>query len=495
MRHLVAIAAAFAVASVTGCDLAPHYMQPEYAVPDTYQGAGPWQIAHPLDHIQRGFWWTDFGNATLNDLETQVPKNPDILAEREAYLQARELAAEAESALYPQIGLNNQLSQNRQSPQRLTRSFTSTSPLVEPSAQIDAQASWEIDFWQQITNQARARKGLAQAEAANLASLELSLQAELANSYIALRGLDQQAQLLRQTVGTYETALSITRSRLAGKIGSALDVDRAQTQLSTSRGQLEETLAQRALALHAIADLIGVSATGFTLPPQQDSPLKVPHIPTGLPSELLQRRPDIAAAERDMAAANAEIGVARAAFYPNVSLYGLSGIETAGIDVFNLPERMWSIGSAIDLPVFEGGLRRAELGFADSAYRQTRDSYRAIVLGAFRDVEDQLSLNDYLAKESIQDAQAARSSAQAQQLSMQMYVAGATNYLEVVVAQIAAFQAANSGLSIDIRVQQAAINLIRALGGGWSAELLPPEEAILPFDPLKPPFGVRSGGP
>lgn len=492
MMRSVRCALALALASLAGCDLAPAYHPPKFVLPASYQGSGPWQVAHPQDQIPRGPWWEAYGNPTLNELEARIPQNPDLLAEREIYIQSRDLAAEAESGLYPQVAGGYGMSANRQSPYRLWRSSVSKAPLYEPSVQIDAQATWEIDVWDRIGNQAHARKRLAQAEAAYLALVELSLQAELANAYLTLRGLDQTITLYEQTIVYYQKALDITLMRLSDKIGSALDVARARAQVSTTQALLHDIIAQRALALHAIANLIGVPATGFELPPQDRTPLYLPVIPVGLPSALLERRPDIAAAERNMAAANAEIGVARAAFYPNLSLNGAFGIVDAGFNIVSLPNRMWSIGTAIYQPIFEGGLLRAELQFANSSYRQTRDNYRSVVLTAFQQVEDQLSLNDQLAKEVAADRQALQSTTQAQTLSMQLYTSGATSYLEVIVAQIAAFQASVSDITGTIRLQQASINLVRALGGGWSAGDLPTEKQTLPFNPLLP--GRHSGG-
>lgn len=473
--------------ALAGCNLAPAYKPPVYAIPDSYQGAGPWEIAHPQDGIAQQSWWTSYGNVTLDELELRLPQNPDLMVEEEAFVQARELAAEAASGLYPQLGVQGQATYNRQSPERLFRSFTSTAPLVEPSVQVDATASWEIDIWQRIANEARSRKRLAQAQAANLAFVKLSLQAELANAYFTLRGLDQQTLLFEKTAAFFKTGLDVTQARLADKIGNELDVVRAQGQYNGALALLYESAGQRALALHAIADLIGVPANGFLLPPQQMTPVTLPNIPTGLPSQLLQRRPDVAAAERNMASANADIGVARAAFYPNVSLSAVAGTQDRGFNVISLPNAMWSVGSAIALPLFEGGLRRAELGFAKSAYRQTRDQYRSVVLSAFQQVEDQLVLNDFLVKEAEQDKLVFAATSRAQNLALQLYTGGVGNYLDVVVAQVTAFQAATSQLSVDIRVQQASINLVRALGGGWSAEELPTEKQVMPFNPLAPP--------
>jgi outer membrane protein, multidrug efflux system len=484
MRRLVSWVAASSIALLAGCDLAPAYHPSQFVLPASYQGAGPWQEAHPQDQIPRGPWWQDYGNPTLDELETRIPQNPDLLAQREYFMQARDLAAEAESGLYPHLGTDYQMSANRQSPHRLFHSPNSTAPLYEPSVQLDAVASWEADIWHQIANEAHAQKRLAQAQAADLASVYLSLQAELANAYITVRGLDQTAALYRNTIASYQKALDITRMRLSDKIGSQLDVARAEAQVSLVTAQLDDITSQRALAQHAIADLIGVPASSFVLPPQDATPLELPLIPTGMPSALLERRPDIAAAERTMAAANVEIGVARAAFYPNVSLSAGFGTQDSGFNIFSLPNRMWSVGAAISQPVFEGGLLRAQLQFAKSSYAQTRDQYRSTVLTAFQQVEDQLSLNDWLAKEVAEDQRQTDATSQAQTLAMQLYTSGASSYLEVVVAQVAAFQAAAGQIGTTIRLQQASINLVRALGGGWSAGQLPSEKQILPFDPL-----------
>ncbi len=480
------VAAATVVAVLAGCDLAPHYDPPRDLLPGSYQGAGPWQVAHPQDNIPRGQWWVAYGNLTLDALEARLPQNPDLLAEQEAFTQARDLAAEAESGLYPQISSEFYPSANKESLQRLWRSPTSIAKTSEPSVQLDGTADWEIDIWDRIGNEARSQKRLAQARAADLASLDLSLQGELADVYLTLRGLDQEAGIFRKAISFYQLGVQITQMRLAGKIGNLLDVERAQNQLSATEALFTDLVAQRALAEHAIADLIGVPANGFFLPSQADTALVLPRIPAGLPSALLQRRPDVAAAERTMAAANAEIGVARAAFYPNVDLTAIGGSMAQGFNLFNVANSFWSIGSSITLPLFEGGLRRAELQFAKSAYGQTRDGYRAVVLAAVQDVEDQLSLNGLLADEAVSDQQAFTSAAKVQTLALQLYQAGADNYLSVVVAEVADLQAGLGALGIDIRVQQASVDLVRALGGGWSTAQLPTEKQTLPFNPLVP---------
>lgn len=486
MRHVIRAAAATLVAALGGCDLAPRYAGPPDLLPTSYTGTTPWQVAHPRDEIPRGPWWVAYGNPTLDQLEARLPQNPDLLAEREAFTQARDLAAEAESGLYPQVQTQFDLSANKESLQRLYRSPTSIAKTSEASVQLDGTADWEIDIWDRIGNEARFRKRLAQATAADLASLDLSLQGELADVYLTLRGLDQEAGTFEQAVKFYRLGVQITQLRLAGKIGNLLDVERAQSQLSSTQALMTDLVAQRALAQHAIAVLIGVPANGFALPPQQDTPWLQPPVPVGLASDLLERRPDVAAAERNMAAANAAIGIARAAFYPNVDLTALGGAVAQDFDLFNVPNSLWSVGSSIALPLFEGGLRRAELQYAKSAYAQTRDGYRSAVLSAVQQVEDELSLNEQLGREAVEDRQALQAARKAQQLSLQLYQAGADNYLNVVVAEVTNLQAGLGELGIGIRVQQAAVDLVRALGGSWDASELPPENKILPFNPLIP---------
>ncbi len=484
-RHPRLLAACVLAGGLSGCDLAASYRAPSMALPDGYQGHGPWQVAHPSDTMPRGPWWELYGNRTLDQLERELPANPDLKAAAESFTQARDIAAEAESGLYPQLGAGYSMSENRQSVNRLFRSPTNF-PLEQSLVSADLAASWEIDIWDRITNAARARKRVAQSVAADVASFDLSLQAELADDYIALRGLDGDARVYEQTIGFYSKAVSITQLRLADKIGSALDVGRAQSQLASAQAALLDIIARRALLQHAIASLIGVPASSFSLPPQQDAILAEPAIPAGLPSALLQRRPDVAASERLMAAANASIGVARAAFYPNVSLGATAGFVARSFDLVSLPNSMWSVGMSLAEPLFQGGLRTAVLQQAKSAYAQTRDGYRATVLAADQDVEDQLSSVRLLSQEAARDQEAVAAAASVQNLALQLYTAGADNYLSVVVAQVTALTSGITQVDTQTRALQASINLIRALGGGWSTAQLPTEKEIRPFDPLVP---------
>jgi outer membrane protein, multidrug efflux system len=402
----------------------------------------------------------------------------------EAYTQARDMAAEARAGLFPQVTASGLLSDNKQSQQRLFRPENTDQPIREASNQILAGASWEPDFWSQIRNSTRAQKRLAQSSAATLAAARLSLQAELANDYIALRGLDRQLAIYRASITYYEQAVRITMQRLQGQIGAALDVARSRGQVFSTQALLDGTVASRAVLQHAIAVLVNANPSSLSIPEDAAEQLATPAVPVGVPSSLLQRRPDIAGAERQMAAANAEIGVSRAAFYPNISLSAAAGFEAAGFGLASLANSLWMIGASAVMPLFEGGLRRAELQRSWAQSAQMSDNYRAIVLSAFQQVEDGLALTTNLQAQALRQAQAVTEAGKAQTLTLQLYVGGVTNYLDVVVAQ----QTELTALTVDVQVEvsrlQASVGLIIALGGGWSTTDLPSEDGVLPFGPL-----------
>jgi NodT family efflux transporter outer membrane factor (OMF) lipoprotein len=474
-----------ALIGLCSCDLAPDYVPPQYVLPADYKGSGPFTIARPRDTLPRGPWWEWFGDALLNQFEQQLAAdNPDLAALAEQYTQARDLAAEARSRLFPQLGANGLLSYNRESRHRLFRNPNSTAPSEEANNEILATASWEPDFWSAIGNSTRVQKRLAQASAASLASARLSLQAELASDYIALRGLDTQEAVYRTSIAYYQKAVEITKQRLTGQIASALDVARSQGQLASTEALQSNILASRALLEHAVAVLVGANPSSFSIPVADESRLAAPAVPVGLPSQLLERRPDVASAERQMASANAGIGVSRAAFYPNITISGALGFQDSGLNLASLPNSLWTIGASAVLPLFEGGLRRAELQRSWSQYAQARDSYRSTVLRAFQEVEDGLALSLHLQEQTQQQATAVAEASKAQAMTLQLYVGGLTNYLDVVVAQETALTARIAEVQVQVSRLQAAVTLIRALGGGWSAADLPTEDGVLPFGPL-----------
>jgi outer membrane protein, multidrug efflux system len=478
------VAVAAGVSLLSGCNLAPRYEPPHFVMPESYQGSAPFRPAHPDSATLREDWWTLFGDTQLDRLEEELARaNPTLQAAAEAYTQARDLAAEAQSVLYPQLGLAASVSDNRQSEHRLFRAGDSGRN-VESSNVLAATASWEPDFWDALRNRAHQQKRLAQASGADLADARLSLEAELANDYVALRGFDAELVVLRQSIVAYQKAVEVTRLRRTGKIASGLDLARASSQLSSAEAQETDTYLQRELMLHAIAVLVGAIPTGFAIAPAEEFRLNAPQLPPGVPSELLERRPDIAGAERHMAAANAAIGISRAAFYPHVTLSATAGFQDDAFNLFTIPNSLWSVGAGAVLPVFEGGLRRAELERSWSAYAQTRDDYRATVLQAFQEVEDGLSLTERLEIEVEQQHEASEQSSRALDIATLLYHDGLDNYLSVSVAQVQALAARTTEVQLRTREMQAAIALIRALGGGWNANLLPAEEQTLPFRPF-----------
>ena len=303
----------------------------------------------------------------------------------------------------------------------------------------------------------------------------------MANDYVAVRGLDAQLEVLRQSIVSYQAAVEVARLRTLGKIASGLDLARALSQLESAQAQETEIRLQRDLMQHAVAVLIGAMPSTFSLAPVSKFGLAPPQLPAGVPSALLQRRPDIASAERQMAAANASIGVARAAFYPNVTFNLTGGFQDSGFNLLSLPNSFWSVGAGAMVPLFDGGLRRAQLRQSWAQYAEMRDSYRATVLAAFQEVEDGLSQTQRLATEDTQQREASDQAVQALSISTLLYKDGLDNYLSVAVAQVQALDAQLSEVQIRIRKIQAAVSLIRALGGGWTLQALPDEKQTLQF--------------
>jgi NodT family efflux transporter outer membrane factor (OMF) lipoprotein len=457
--------------ALAACDLAPHYQVPTTQIPITYKEAAFWQVAKPADGIERGSWWRIFQDPELDRLEARVePNNPTLAAALASFQQARAIAKEAEAGLLPNIGLGSNITTNRQSNHRPLRGANQPNQYLANT--VDVQATYEIDLWDQVANSIKAGREAAQATGALLASARLSLQAELASDYVDLRGLDRQAIVLRNAVAAYSESLRVTQARLAGKIASGIDVARAETQLATAQASLTESIARRALLEHAIAVLVGVPPGNFTIA-VTDWSLRQPALRPGLPSTLLQRRPDIAAAERQVAASNAQIGVARAAFYPTISLDALYGFQDTGFNLFSLPNDMWTLGPGLALPLFENGLRDAEEAAAIALNHQAAANYRATVLAAFQQVEDALSQQRLLGQEMSQETQAVRAAQRTVDMTTALYKDGAIDYLDVVTAQTAELQAEQTLVDLRTRRMAASVQLVQALGGGWEISDLP----------------------
>ncbi|WP_184007446.1 MULTISPECIES: efflux transporter outer membrane subunit [unclassified Paraburkholderia] len=458
-----------AAALVSGCSFAPPYQVPPSAMPSAFKEARGWQLAQPADRMPRGEWWTVYRDPVLDELESKVASaNPDLAAAIARHDQAQAYLDQARAGLFPTIGAYAQFSRSRQSDNRPLRG--ATQPALYNSATVDAGLNYDLDLWGKVRNEVAAGKAAEQASQYDIESLRLSLQAKLAEAYFHLRGLDQQQELLADTVRTYEHALQLTESRHGGGIASDLDVSRAQTQLESARASVEDVSARRALYEHAIATIAGEAASRFSLAPAV-APTYLPSIPVGVPLALLQRRPDIAAAERHVAQANAQIGVAKAAFFPDVSLGLDGGYQSTTLSPWlAAPNEMWSIGPSLLVTLFDGGRRAAVTRQAQAKLAENGEKYKATVLLAVQQVEDQLSQLHYLGNESAKEGRALSAAQRTLELSMSRYRDGVVSYLDVVTAQAMELETQTSVLDLQTRELIASAALIDALGGGWANE-------------------------
>ena len=458
---------AIALVAIAGCSFAPTYDTPKTDVADAYKELGPWHAAAPSDQLERGEWWRDFHDPTLDDLEAKIDlANPDLAVALARYEQASAYLAQTQGNALPEIDAGGLATRNRQSDHRPLRSAAQPSEFGDHLLALSL--GYELDLWGRVRNLVAAGKANTQAACADLASVRLTLHAQLADDYIALRSLDAEEKLLVDTAAAYAQALKLTQNRFEGGIASGLDVARAQNQLDNARAQTTDIRARRALREHAIASLIGKSASRFSLPANVVD-LSPPSVPIALPSTLLERRPDIAAAERRVAAANAMIGVARAAFFPSISLTATGGYENAGGSHWlTAPNGFWSIGPRFSLALFDAGKRHAIDAQAKAVFNEAADRYRATTLTAFREVEDNLALLHLLGEEAKQEKAAVESAQHALYLATDRYENGAVNYLDVVASQTAALQAQRTSLELRQRQLTASVDLIRALGGGWA---------------------------
>lgn len=455
------------LATLGGCSLAPTYHTPVTPVTETYREVGPWHSASPSDNLVRGRWWLYYADPTLTALEAQLNEaSPDVRIAAARYAEARALAAEADAGRYPLITAGTSASRDRQSDHRPLRS--PAQPAQYRDYSVGGALSYEFDLWGRVRDLVEIGHANAQASAGDLEAVQLSLHAELAIDYMNLRALDAESQLLIDTQVVYRRALELTRARHEGGASSGLDVARAETQLDTTAAQLTDATARRALIEHAIARLVGKSPGQFSLP--ISSVLSaVPNIPVGVPSELLERRPDIAAAERRMAAANAGIGVARAGYFPRITLTASGGFESTGVtDWLTAPNRFWAIGPQALLAVFDAGSHRAEVHRTKAVFIESSERYRATVLSAFQEVEDNLALLKFTTEEFKQQTAAAQAAQRALDLATNRYTNGAIDYLEVVVSQTTALQAQRAVIVLKARELAASVGLIRGLGGGWN---------------------------
>ncbi len=461
---------ALALALLAGCAVGPDYRRPNVEVSAAYKEAAGWKVAEPQDESDRGNWWEIFGDPQLSALMESVDiSNQNVLLAEARFRQARALAAQSRAALFPTLDANASITRSR-SPTGLIGGTTAGRIIDNRSVALNS--SWEIDLWGRLRRALESSAASAQASAADLAAARLSAQAELASDYFQLRVLDAQKQLLDDTVTAFGKSLELTRNRYTAGVAAKVDVVQAETQLKSTLAQAIDTGVQRAQLEHAIAILVGKPPSEFSIAPV---PLAVtmPRVPLGLPSELLERRPDVAAAERRAAAANAQIGVAKAAYFPSLTLSASGGFRSANAaDLFTAPSRFWSIGPALAQSIFDAGLRSAQTEQAIAAYDATVAQYRQAVLAGFQEVEDNLAALRILEEEAKVQEDAVRAARESVVLTTNQYKAGIVSYINVVTVQTTQLSNERTAVGILGRRLVAAATLVKALGGGWSAQEL-----------------------
>jgi NodT family efflux transporter outer membrane factor (OMF) lipoprotein len=465
--------------TLAGCTVGPDYVKPPTPVAATYkelEGTG-WKPAQPADTLTRGAWWIIYADPSLDALEQQVAgANQNVQAAEARFRAARATVAQYRSSFFPVVTANAAYSRARSSENVLHKS---TAGLTLNDYLVQADASWEPDLWGRVSRSVEGAKAEAQASSADTQAVLLSMQAELATDYFELRGLDQERRLLDDTIEAYREALDLTQHRYAGGIATDADVAQAQTQLKTTQAQALDLGVQRAQLEHAIAILTGQPPSTFSLPP---APLAaVPVVAqAGVPSALLERRPDIAAAERQVAAMNAQIGVATAAFFPNLILSVTGGLEATNYSQWLLaPSRLWSLGPALAGTLLDFGGRASVKEQARAHYDESVAQYRQTVLAAFGQVEDNLAALRVLEQEAAAQDDAVAAARRALAVVSDRYKNGAITYLDVVVAQTTALTNERNAVSIARRRMAASVALVKALGGGWDASALPTDEQIV----------------
>lgn len=463
-------------AALSACSFAPSYQRPETPAVENFKESGDWKTAEPADTLSRGEWWKIYGDEQLNTLQSQLgDSNQNLKAAIARFSEARALARVARADYLPTI--NGNASMTREHPSQNKALASPTAPTNFNDYLLSADLSYEVDVWGRVRNAAEAGKDAAQASAADLATLELSTRAELAMDYFSLRAADSAQAMLDETVTAYQKAFELTQNRYRGGAAAVVDVDQAQVQLENAKTQSSETTLKRAQLEHAIAVLVGVPASKFSLAP---APLNInaPVINAGLPSQLLERRPDIAAAERRVASANASIGVAKAAYFPVFSLGAMFGVESGNSSTwFDAPSKLWSFGPAALFTVFDGGRRHAQSDQASAAHEEAVANYRQSVLNAYREVEDNLAATQQLDKASASQTVSVSAAQRAQAQANYRYKGGVATYLEVASAQTLALQGQLNLADIQARRLNASVLLIKALGGGWNVKSLSDDAA------------------
>ena len=463
---------AVALLASVGCTVGPRYKRPSAQVPDTWKGEGPWQAAAPKDAIPKGAWWQIFHDAELNRLEQELLQaNQSLDAARDRLLRARAQARTASSAYFPVLSADPSGQRVRFSGNRPLEGANPAGvvPDTENVFTVPFSVSYELDLFGRVRRNLEAANASLQGSAADLENVRLVLTAELAADYFNLRELDREAEVVRQSVEIQQKGLDLVNHRHEGGVASGLEVTQQAALLDSTATQLQLVLQQRAQYEHAIAVLTGKSASAFSL---AEAPFEAapPAIPTGFPSEILERRPDVAASERQMAFENAQVGLAMAAFYPHITLAGTGGYESRDIaTLVNAPSAMWSLGGDLLQPIFNGGRNRANLAASRAAYDESVASYRESVLEAFQQVEDGLSGLALLNRAMKSQQGAVSDSRRALDIANNRYVGGVTTYLDVITAQSTLLS--NERLATQLLGQQmvTSVYLVKALGGAWNA--------------------------
>ena len=472
---------AAALAWCGGCSVGPDYHRPEplatEPMPAAFSGAtsvtnGPvWTQAQPAAGVPRGEWWSVFDETELDRLESLASaQNQDLAAAMSRFEEARQQVKVARADFFPQISAGAAAVRQRTSVNAPQSGKATGASYTYNTFTVPADLSWELDLWGRVRRQTESAKAQLQASADDLESIKLAIQSEVASDYFILRALDSEYRIVASTIETFRRSLELTINRRKGGVASDLDVSQAETQLRSTEAQLPAIELQAANVRHALATLCGVPATGFVVAVSGTNAAPVPSVPVSLPSELLERRPDVAAAERRMAAANANIGVAKSAFYPRVFLTGLAGFQSVSAStLFDWPSRAWALGPSVQLPLFTGGRNRAELEIARSFYTETVANYREIVLTAFQEVEDGLAAGRLLAAQLDAESAALASAERTLTIANNRYKAGLVTYLEVAVAQGSELSSQQTVVQLQGQCLVAQVALIKALGGGWHA--------------------------
>jgi NodT family efflux transporter outer membrane factor (OMF) lipoprotein len=474
----LSLAPLFLALLLSGCVVGPDYVKPTMDVPAQYKEAGPWTQAQPARADASGPWWQAYGDTTLDGLVARANTSSQTLLQYEAqYRQARALADEARASLWPTAGVQAGTTRARSGGSVAGAAAASAAGVtnaarVGTTHQVGLSASWEPDLWGGVRRNIEAGEATAQASADTLAAARLSIQATLVQDYVQLRAVDLQAALYARTVAAYQRSLKLVSSQYREGVALRSDVALAESQLASAEAEAIDLRAQRSQLEHAIAVLAGSAPAQLSiapLPDPTDMALTLPALPALVPSQLLERRPDIAAAERRVAAANADIGVARAAYFPALSLSASGGYAGAAFSqLFDAPARVWSLGATLAQTLFDGGLRRARSAEAVAAYDATVAGYKQTVLNAFQEVEDNLASLAVLDAEIAKQQQAAAAARLSQDLALKQYEAGTSTYLTVVTAQTATLSSERAVAQLLARRLVASSALITGLGGGWS---------------------------